>query len=337
MYREARKLERKGFSGAAQQIAAAAAQQKLTNERPGFLSADTAIEEQKLQLEAAKKKAAIASGMRPQETRRGLYEDIRAAAGQGLTGAEGVQQLAGFRSRATQLGVTPEAFDRTVGGKLGVALPAVTPTPTATTTPPTTTVATTTPPVVAPAVATPAAPRVGKIGDKSASAVNRALRESPTTQPGTVGIDAGFARMSGASGDTAEFLKGVRKLTSPEGGDLFRSAAVDELNKQRMAAGKAPLPREEVLQGLLEQDRAPERAAAAESALRLEMGRLEDFLGRVKPDIRTTKPKFDLTTASGRIAERKSLRKKGLTKSDLKKQQAEAFDYIKNVQGNTPP
>ena len=263
MYREARKLERKGFSGAAQQVAAAAAQQKLTNERPGFLSADTAIEEQKLQLEAAKKKAAIASGMRPQETRRGLYEDIRAAAGQGLTGAAGTKQLAGFRSRATQLGITPEAFDRTVGGKLGVALPAtapaVTPTPTATTTPaPTaTTGATTTPPVVA-----PAAPRVGKIGDKPASAVNQALRESPTTQPGTIDIDPGFARLSGASGDTAEFLKGVRKLTSPEGGDMFRGAAVDEMNRQRMAAGKAAIPRDAALQDLLEEDRAPEKAAA---------------------------------------------------------------------------
>lgn len=328
MYREARKLERKGFSGAAQQVAAAAAQQKLANERPGFLSADTAIEEQKLRMQAGKQGAALASGMRPQDSRRGLFEDIRAAAGGGIAGAEGEKQLAGFRSRATQLGVTPEAFNRTVGGRLGVALPAtpaVTPTPTATTT------ATTTPPVVAPAVPapTPAAPRVGLIGGKPASEVLSDLRKPS--------FDEQFADFTGASGDTAEFLKGVRRLTTPEGGDLTRGAAVDELNRQRMAAGQAALPREEVLQGLLEQDRAPERAAAAESALRLEMGRLEDFLGRVKPDIRTTKPKFDLTTASGRIAERKSLRKKGLTKSDLKKQQAEAFDYIKNVQGNTPP
>ena len=324
MYREARKLERKGFSGAAQQVATAAAQQKLANERPGFLSADTAIEEQKLRMQAGKQGAALASGMRPQDSRRGLFEDIRAAAGGGIAGAEGEKQLAGFRSRATQLGVTPEAFDRTVGGKLGVALPAATAGVAATTTPPV--VATTPSPLPAPA---PEAPRVGMIGRKPASEVLSDLRKPSA--------DEQFADFTGASGDTAEFLKGVRRLTTPEGGDLFRGAAVDELNNQRMAAGKAPLPRKEVLQGLLEQDRAPERAAAAESALRLEMGRLEDFLGRIKPDIRTTKPKFDLTTASGRIAERKSLRKKGLTKSDLKKQQAEAFDYIKNVQGNTPP
>lgn len=102
------------------------------------------------------------------------------------------------------------------------------------------------------------------IEGRPASAVNRSLRESPTTQPGTIDIDPGFARLSGASGDVAEFLKGVRKLTSPEGGDMFRGAAVDELNKQRMAAGKAPLDREAALNALLEGDRAPERAAATE-------------------------------------------------------------------------
>ena len=253
MYREARKLERKGFSGAAQQVAAAAAQQKLANERPGFLSADTAIEEQKLRMQAGKQGAALASGMRPQDSRRGLFEDIRAAAGGGIAGAEGEKQLAGFRSRATQLGVTPEAFNRTVGGRLGVALPAtpaVTPAPAATTT------ATTTPPVVAPAVPTPtpAAPRVGLIGGKPASEVLSDLRKTS--------FDEQFADFTGASGDTAEFLKGVRRLTTPEGGDLFRGAAVDEMNRQRMAAGKAPLKRKDVLQGLLEQDRAPEKAAA---------------------------------------------------------------------------
>lgn len=274
MYREARKLERKGYSGAAQQVAAAAAQQKLTNERPGFLSADTAIEEQKLQLEAAKKKAAIASGMRPPETRRGLFEDIRAAAGQGLTGAAGTKQLAGFRSRATQLGVTPEAFDRTVGGKLGVSLPAiapaVTPTPTATPTPavtptPTATAgATTTPPVVAPAMTTPAAPRAGM----------------------------------------ADFLKSVRGLTSPEGGDLSRGAAVDELNRQRREAGKVDIPRDAALNALLEGDRIPEKV----SAYRRAESRFFDFLGDIKPStprVRPTPP----ATAEERITARKESRR----------------------------
>ena len=322
MYREARKLERKGFSGAAQQVATAAAQQKLANERPGFLSADTAIEEQKLRRQAGKQGAALASGMRPQDSRRGLFEDIRAAAGGGIAGATGEKQLAGFRSRATQLGITPEAFSQTVGGRLGVALPAATAATTATTT-----TAVANPPLgplQGPALPTPS---TGK--PERATEVLRSMRNltgTPTREEST-----------GATGGLGDFMRGVGALTTPEGGDLTRGAAVDELNRQRMAAGQKKLPREEVLQGLLEQDRAPERAAAAESALRLEMGRLEDFLGRIKPDIRTTKPKFDLTTASGRIAERKSLRKKGLTKSGLKKQQAEAFDYIKNVQGNSPP
>lgn len=256
MYREARKLERKGFSGAAQQVAAAAAQQKLANERPGFLSADTAIEEQRLRMQAGKQGVALASGMRPQDSRRGLYEDIRAAAGGGIAGAEGEKQLAGFRSRATQLGVTPEAFNRTVGGGLGVALPAATTTAGVAATTTNTVANPPSGPLQGPALPAPAPepPRVGMIGGKPASEVLSDLRKPS--------FDEQFADFTGASGDTAEFLKGVRRLTTPEGGDLFRGAAVDELNKQRMAAGKAPLPREEVLQGLLEQDRAPEKAAA---------------------------------------------------------------------------
>lgn len=269
MYREARKLERKGYSGAAQQVAAAAAQQKLTNERPGFLSADTAIEEQKLRMQAEMQRAAVASGMRPQETRRGLYEDIRAAAGQGLTGAAGTKQLAGFRARATQLGVTPEAFDRTVGGKLGVALPATTPaattTPAVTPTPTAPAGATTTPPVVVPAVTAPAMPRVGKIGDKPASDVLRSMR-----QPS---FDEQFASFTGAVSDTAPqgtasdeagFLKGVTRLTTELGGDLTRKQAVEEMNRLRMAAGQTPADVNATLNALLKQDREARKRKAEE-------------------------------------------------------------------------
>ncbi len=249
MYREARKLERKGFSGAAQQVAAAAAQQKLANERPGFLSADTAIEEQRLRMQAGKQGAALASGMRPQDSRRGLYEDIRAAAGGGIAGAEGEKQLAGFRSRATQLGVTPEAFNRTVGGGLGVALPAATTTEGV--------AATTTNTVANPPsgpLQGPALPTLSAGKPERATEVLRSMRNLTGTPT--------RAEATGATGSLGEFMRGVGALTTPEGGDLTRGAAVDELNKQRMAAGKAPLPREEVLQGLLEQDRAPEKAAA---------------------------------------------------------------------------
>lgn len=304
MYREARKLERKGFSGAAQQVAAAAAQQKLANERPGFLSADTAIEEQKLRMQAGKQGAALASGMRPQDSRRGLFEDIRAAAGGGIAGAEGEKQLAGFRSRATQLGVTPEAFNRTVGGRLGVALPATAATPSVT--PAATTTATTTPPVVAPAVPapTPAAPRVGLIGGKPASEVLSDLRKPS--------FDEQFADFTGASGDTAEFLKGVRRLTTPEGGDLFRGAAVDEMNRQRMAAGKAPLKRKDVLRSLLVADKIPAYVEKEKE--------LFDFLGSIKPSTPPVRPpapakssvRLPATTkpsVEARIASRKEARR----------------------------
>jgi hypothetical protein len=246
MYREARKLERKGFSGAAQQVATAAAQQKLADERPGFLSADTAIEEQKLRMQAGKQGAALASGMRPQDSRRGLFEDIRAAAGGGIAGAEGEKQLAGFRSRATQLGVTSEAFDRTVGGKLGVALPAVTAGVAATTT-----TAVAKPPLgplQGPALPTPS---TGK--PERATKVLRPMR-NPTGTPTR-------EEATGATGGLGDFMRGVGALTTPEGGDLTRGAAVDELNRQRTAAGQVALPREEVLQGLLAQDRTRETSA----------------------------------------------------------------------------
>jgi hypothetical protein len=241
MYLEARKLERKGFSGAAQQVAAAAARQKLADERPGFLSADTAIEEQRLRMQAGKQGAALASGMRPQDSRRGLYEDIRAAAGGGIAGAEGEKQLAGFRSRATQLGVTPEAFNRTVGGGLGVALPATTAGVAATTT---NTVAN---PPSGP-LQGPALPTLSTGKPERATEVLRSMRNLTGTPT--------RAEATGATGSLGEFMRGVGALITPEGGDLTRGAAVDELNKQRMAAGQAALPREEVLRGLLAQDRS---------------------------------------------------------------------------------
>lgn len=223
MYREARKLERKGFSGAAQQVAAAAAQQKLADERPGFLSADTAIEEQKLRMQAGKQGAALASGMRPQDSRRGLFEDIRAAAGGGIAGAEGEKQLAGFRSRATQLGVTPEAFDRTVGGKLGVALPA---TATSTDTP---------------ATATPAAPTT------TPTEILRGARNLATVSPFP---EQKKAAELGVLGGIPEFAAAVRSA----GG--FRSDAVAALNKERVAAGKPEVKPEAVYGMLLAQDRS---------------------------------------------------------------------------------
>lgn len=262
MYREARKLERKGFSGAAQQVAAAAAQQKLANERPGFLSADTAIEEQKLRMQAGKQGAALASGMRPQDSRRGLFEDIRAAAGGGIAGAEGEKQLAGFRSRATQLGVTPEAFNRTVGGRLGVALPATATTPSVT---PAATPTATTPPVVAPAMTTPTIPRVGKIGDKPASDVLRSMRQ-PSFDEQSAGYSGAVSESTpqGTTSDEAGFLQGVTRLTTELGGDLTRKQAVEEMNRLRVAAGQTPADVNATLNALLKQDREARKRKAEE-------------------------------------------------------------------------
>lgn len=209
MFREARRLERKGYSGAAQQVALGAAQQKL-NERPGFLSADTAIAEQRLRQQAGMQGAALASGMRPQDSRRGLFEDIRAASG------------------ATTMPAVATA----------PAGPVISPTPA---------------PLQGPALPEP----VGRIGSEPASEVLRAMR-APTAGTPT------RSEATGATGDMSDFLRGVSALTSPEGGDLTRGDAVDELNRQRMAAGLPALPREEALQGLLAQDRSASRQRTAE-------------------------------------------------------------------------
>lgn len=255
MYREARKLERKGFGGAAQQVAAAAAQQKLA-EPQGIRSADTAIAAAPLVERAQTQQAALAAGMQPGDTRQKLFADMKAAAAGGLAGEAGAQSLAGFRSRASQLGVAPERFEATASGKLGIDLRSIAAPAATATTPAATT------PAAVPLSDVPLGPRlpaatpkpapVGMIGGKPASEVLAGMRTAAATVEGT----PSRAEATGASGDLSSFLKGVRSLTSPEGGDLMRGAAVDELNRQRVAAGKPKLDRDTVLNTMLQQSRS---------------------------------------------------------------------------------
>lgn len=180
MYREARKLERQGFGRAAEQLAAGAAQQKLAEPR-GIRSADTAIAAAPVIERVQTQQAALAAGMRPGDSRQKLFADMQTAAAGGLAGAAGAQSLAGFRSRASQLGVAPERFEATASGKLGInlrsmAAPAATTTTTAT--PPATTATTAAPPAT---TATPPKPEASLGAGFKPGDFLRAAKESKTT------------------------------------------------------------------------------------------------------------------------------------------------------------
>lgn len=260
MYREADRALRKGYGEAAGRIAVAAAEQSL-REPGGIRSATEEIAAMPFQRQAATQAAALAAGMRPGDSRQKLFADMQAAASGGLSGEAGARTLAGFRSRASQLGVSGEAFDRTASGRLGIDLASFRSTPPSTTdttgttgtapTPPATTGTAPTPPTK-PAASEP----VGRIGGKPASEVLIGMRNDigRPSGPALSGTSSRGAA-TGASGDIGDFLRGVRALTSPEGGDMLRGAAVDELNRQRASAGFSALDREEVLNRLLQQDR----------------------------------------------------------------------------------
>jgi hypothetical protein len=84
-----------------------------------------------------------------------------------------------------------------------------------------------------------------------------------------------------------DFIGGVKALTAAGGRNLSRKAAVEELNQQRMQAGKAPLDTESVLNEMLQQDREPLKAAAVErQARRIESGfsDLGELFDRAKAD-----------------------------------------------------
>jgi len=251
MYREARKLERKGFGGAAERVAMAAAQQKL-GERPGFSSADTEIERQKLQQQADRQTAAVQSGMAPADSRQQLFRDMQSGSRSGLTGAEGAKQLAGYRARATQLGVAPDRFESTATGKLGIDLRALS--------------------------QTPAAGPVASTGTTAAGTGTGAVAAPSATGP----------MVDNPKPMDAEFLRSVRRLTSAEGGDLTRKAAVEELNRQRMAEGKTEVNPNDVFNTLLAQDRAQsdQRASDLGAARQITGGLLSTApRGATDPDL----------------------------------------------------
>lgn len=72
---------------------------------------------------------------------------------------------------------------------------------------------------------------------------------------------------SGAAGSDDDFLDRVSALTSAEGGDMFRGAAVKQANAERVAAGKAPRNYDDMIGGLQTRDREAEAAKRTGSAL----------------------------------------------------------------------
>lgn len=72
---------------------------------------------------------------------------------------------------------------------------------------------------------------------------------------------------SGAAGSDDDFLDRVRELTSAEGGDMFRGAAVKQANAERVAAGKAPRNVEQSLNALLGRDRDRDRTKRTAASL----------------------------------------------------------------------
>jgi hypothetical protein len=86
----------------------------------------------------------------------------------------------------------------------------------------------------------------------------------------------------------AEFLRSVRRLTSAEGGDLTRRAAVEELNRQRRSEGKPAMDPDDVFNTLLVQDRAQssQRASDRGEARRITGGLLSTApRGTTDPDL----------------------------------------------------
>ncbi len=288
MMREARKLERQGFGGAAESVALAASKQKLT-ERPGFSSADSEMALQPLRESAAKKEAAIRSGFGAQDSRQKLFADMQARAASGMTGAEGAAALAGFRSRAAQLGVAADRFDATASGKLGIdlrsmaapAAPATTPTtPTTPATTPTTP-ATTPTSSVAPPATTPATPPaaattppqpVGKIGGKPAADVLRDMRKAATP--------ALTPEQTAASGDIGDFTNQVRELEA----NMPRRDAVAEVNRQRASAGLAPFEPAQVYDTLLSQSRQRSADKARKREVEKTANAVGEFFTETAPD-----------------------------------------------------
>jgi len=98
----------------------------------------------------------------------------------------------------------------------------------------------------------------------------------PRTPAGS--FDEQFADSVGATSETAPqgsaedesgFLDGVSRLTTPEGGDLTRKAAVEEMNRLRRAAGQTPADVDKSLNALLGRDRAASQERARINTLRI--------------------------------------------------------------------
>lgn len=122
MYREARKLQRSGFEGAANKMADLAAQQRLAEPR-GIRSADVAMADAPLLAQAEKVRSAIAAGFKPPDTKQKLFNEMQGAASSGAFGdVTGKSAFSGFQSRATQLGVSPADFERTASKRFGIDL-----------------------------------------------------------------------------------------------------------------------------------------------------------------------------------------------------------------------
>lgn len=239
MMREARKLERQGFGGAAESVALAASQRKLT-ERPGFSSADSEIARARKQSAVDDKAAAIRSGFGAQDSRQKLFADMQARAASGMTGAEGAAALAGFRSRASQLGVAPERFEATASGKLGIDLRSM----------------------AAPAMAAPAMGSATATMPTTPATTASTPTTTPTTPAATTPVSAAnpiVGEPTSESQRMSAFTDEVRKLTAADGANMTRKDAVEEANRQRLAAGKAPLDAGSVINTMLAQSRAMSR------------------------------------------------------------------------------
>ena len=94
----------------------------------------------------------------------------------------------------------------------------------------------------------------------------------------TKSLDEQFAEYTGATSESAPqgssedesgFLDGVSRLTTPEGGDLTRKAAVEEMNRLRRAAGQTPADVEQTLGALLARDRSASQERARINTLRI--------------------------------------------------------------------
>jgi hypothetical protein len=84
--------------------------------------------------------------------------------------------------------------------------------------------------------------RQGRIGGRPAQQVLGEMR-GDTRAP------------TGSQSDEDEFLAGVDQLTSADGGDLSRKAAVEEMNRRRRESGRVSAPVDSILNRLLQRDR----------------------------------------------------------------------------------